>query len=843
VSAVAGDRSDPLAPRAGTLAAPSVAVVGRVGSLTAAQERALLDRGRATDPAVERAVAAVIAEVRESGDDALRAQARRFDGVELAALEVPREAAERALRELRGELREALEQAADAIRGFHRAQLPSPLEVELRPGVRLGRLAEPLRRVGVYAPGGRASYPSSVLMGVVPARVAGVEEVVVCSPPGAAGMPAPAVLAAAVLAGADRVFALGGAGAVTAMALGTASVPRVDKVVGPGNAYVTEAKRQLAGLVACDCPAGPSELLVVADGSASPGLVAAELLAQAEHDPDTAAVLVSTDADLPRRVQAALGELLAGQPRQAIVRQALAARGALLTAESLTAALAFAARYAPEHLLLLVAEPRAALAAVRCAGTVFLGPGSSVVFGDYTSGANHVLPTNGSARAWSGLSTADFLRVVTWQEVSASAAAELAAASVVLAEAEGLPGHAAAASLRQSPAPAAPAVPAGAAAGLGARPRPRRCLDEVRAYRGAGSVARCVVDLSDNTNLFGVSPAARRVLAGAADEAIARYPSPYADELRGCLAEALGVAAENVTTGCGSDDLLDAIFRAFCAPGDGVALPAPTFGIVPSFARVSAAVPAAVPLGDDLSLDVDGLLACHAAVTYLCRPNNPTGTLFARAAVERLAGESPGLVLLDEAYVDFSAADDQADGAQSAPYAEDGPGLVAWGAASRNVVVLRTFSKAYGLAGLRVGYAVGPAELIAAIEKARGPYKVGAVAGAAAVAALREDAGWVGESVAAAREVRRRLAEELRRRGFAPLDSAANFLFLPTPPATTGGALALADRLRARGVAVRAFPGLPVVGDGIRVTVGPWPLMTRFLAALDEVAFTPGTEA
>ena len=819
---------------------PAIAVEGAVGLLTPAQESVLLSRGRAADPGVARAVADVVEEVRTGDDEALRALARRFDGVELTALEVPRAAIERALAELAPDVRGALQQAADAIAAFHRAQLASlvePLELELRPGVRLGRRTEPLRRVGVYAPGGRAAYPSSVLMGVVPARVAGVAEIFVCSPPGPDGLPPAAVLAACALAGADRVFALGGAGAVAAMAFGTASVPRLDKVVGPGNAYVAEAKRQLAAVIASDCPAGPSEILVIADETVPPRLVAAELVAQAEHDPDASAVLVSTDAGLVERVRDEVGELLRGTPRAQIVRDALAARGALLTASSLDEALAFAERYAPEHLALLVAEPRAALAKVRCAGSVFLGAGSSVTFGDYLTGANHVLPTAGWARSCGGLSTADFVRSFTWQEVSPDAAALLAAPTALLAETEGLPGHALAARLRsggvEGAAPvgrdassielsANPAAPAASTDSRLQPPVPRLELRDVQRYRGAGG-ERAAVDLSDNTNLFGAPPPAARALLGRVDdELVSRYPSPYADELRRCLAARLGVAPENVTTGCGSDDLLDSVLRAFCAPGDRMVYPAPTFGIVPSFARVSGAVPIAVPLRGDLALDVDGLLAARGAVTYVCRPNNPTGTLFARADVERLARSLPGLLLLDEAYADFAGED------------EVSQGLGAWNVASRNVVSLRTLSKAHGLAGLRVGYAVGPAELIAAVEKARGPYKVGALAEAVALAALRKDDEWVRGRVAAACGVRERLTRELRERGLEVLESAANFVFVPLPP-ESGGATALAAALRERGVGVRAFSGLPVIGDGIRVTVGPWPLMQRFLDALDEV--------
>jgi histidinol dehydrogenase len=806
--------------RAAATADVEVAVRGDVAALTAEQEALLLARGRAADPEVVATVAAVIAEVRAGGDDALRAQARRFDAVDLDALEVPRAELAAALAALAAPLRVALEEAAAAIATFHARQLPEPFELETRPGVRLGRRAEPLARVGVYAPGGRAAYPSSVLMGVVPAKVAGVGEVVVCSPPGPDGRPPAVVLAAGALAGADRVFAIGGAGAVAAMAFGTSSVPRVDKVVGPGNAYVTEAKRQLAAVVASDCPAGPSEVLVVADASAVAELVAVELLAQAEHDPDAAAVLVAVDPTLPARVAEVLGRLLASQPRAEIVRRALASRGALLVADSLATALAFANRYAPEHLVLMVADPRAALADVRAAGTVFLGGASSVAFGDYLTGANHVLPTAGWARAWGGLGTGDFLRGVTWQEISADGAAALASPTAALADAEGLPGHALAARLRGAEAArddgdegkAAPSQSSGPAR---RGPVARRCLDAVAPY-AARHDADLPVALADNTNLFGVPPAAAAAIAALPEAAVTRYPSPYADALRECLASRFGVAAGNVTTGCGSDDLLDSTIRAFCHPGDTVAVPAPTFGIVPAFARVSGALPRSVPLLPDLSLDVEAILATGATVTYLCRPNNPTGTLVAREQIARVAERARGLVILDEAYAEFAGED-----------------LTAWCSASRNVVSLRTLSKAWGLAGLRVGYAVGPAELIAAIDKARGPYKVGAVAEAAALAALGEDEAWVLARVDEARTVRERLTGELRARSFDVLPSAANFVFARISESC--GAAALAARLRERGVAVRAFTGLPVVGDGIRVTVGPWMLMERFLEALDEI--------
>lgn len=392
----------------------------------------------------------VIADVRARGDQALLDMAERFDGVQLTALEVPRTEWRRALDALDPALRRALERAHRNIATVHSAFRPVAVEVSPEPGVVVGRRPDPLSRVGVYAPGGRATYPSSLLMGAVPARVAGVGEVIVCSPPTRSGMPSDVVLAAAELAGVDRVFAIGGAGAIAAMALGTASVPRVDRIVGPGNAYVAEAKLQLVSQVAIDSPAGPSELLVLADGTASPEVVAREMIAQAEHDPDAAVVAVVVEPDaasLVSAIRAALAAQLLVSPRAEIVTAALASRGALLTAASLAEAIDFANAWAAEHLLLAVADDvrEATLASLRHAGTVFVGESASVAFGDYMTGANHVLPTAGLARCYSGLSTLDFVRWTSWQRVTPAAAASLAADVGCLADAEGLPGHAAAA--------------------------------------------------------------------------------------------------------------------------------------------------------------------------------------------------------------------------------------------------------------------------------------------------------------------------------------------------------------------------------------------------------------
>ncbi len=421
--------------------------IGACVELSTEDRRSLFERtSTANDAEIRSRTAAIVADVRSNGDEALRRMAADLDGVSLASLEVPLTECSAALGSLDPALRGAMERAAANIRRVHEAFRPVGQEVESEPGILIGRRPDPLGRVGVYAPGGRAVYPSSVLMGVIPARIAGVGEVIVCSPPSRdTGRPANVVLAATALAGADRVFALGGAGAIAAMAYGSASVPRVDRIVGPGNAYVAEAKLQVASAVAIDSPAGPSELLVLADDTADAALIAREMMAQAEHDPLAAVVAVVGSKRAADAVLSAIADAMPSQPRAGIVAAALEGQGAVLWATSMEEAVTFANAYAAEHLLLLVAASDEVLPRLRNAGTVFVGSFASVAFGDYMTGANHVLPTGGLARSYSGLSTLDFVRWTTYQRITQAAASRLAEDVGVFATAEGLGGHALAA--------------------------------------------------------------------------------------------------------------------------------------------------------------------------------------------------------------------------------------------------------------------------------------------------------------------------------------------------------------------------------------------------------------
>ena len=402
------------------------------------------------DRSVAATVADIIDDVQQRGEAALLDYTRRFDGIDassIAELEVDAAVQHAALAALPAAQRDALETAAARIRDFHERQLGEDWSFEDAHGNRLGQRVLPLRSAGVYVPGGKASYPSSVLMNALPARVAGVRDIVMVAPtPG--GERNPLVLAAAALAGVDRLFCVGGAQAVAALAFGNAGIPRVDKIVGPGNRYVAEAKRQVFGRVGIDMIAGPSEILVIADGSADPDWLAMDLFSQAEHDESAQAVLVAPSRACLDAVAAAIERLLPTMPRAEIIRASLARRGALILARDLADAAAVSNALAPEHLELAVADPEALLPAIDAAGAVFMGIHSCEALGDYCAGPNHVLPTAGTARFFSPLGVYDFQKRSSIIHCTATGVAPLARTAQVLAEGESLPAHARSAALR-----------------------------------------------------------------------------------------------------------------------------------------------------------------------------------------------------------------------------------------------------------------------------------------------------------------------------------------------------------------------------------------------------------
>jgi histidinol dehydrogenase len=393
-------------------------------------------------------VSQIIEDVRQRGDAALRDYSQRIDGVALDDFALEGEALQAAYDTAPLELRDALHLAANRIRAFHQMEPGNSWLEWDDDGGALGQMVRPIQRIGAYVPGGAAAYPSSLLMAAIPAQVAGVEEIVATTPPGQDGHGAPAVLAAAHVAGLRRLFLLGGAQAVAALAYGTETVPAVDKIVGAGGLFVTLAKRQVYGDVGIDGLYGPTETLLIADDTASPVLVAADLLAQAEHDPLATALLITPSTQLARRVQAEAERQIARLERRHVIEESLHGQGAILVVDDLDAAVDLANLYAPEHLCLLVADPWSLVGGVRSAGGIFVGEGSSEALGDYVVGPSHIMPTRGTARFASPLHVRDFLKVTSVLAVGGAQAHRLASPAQAIAEAEGLTAHAAAVAAR-----------------------------------------------------------------------------------------------------------------------------------------------------------------------------------------------------------------------------------------------------------------------------------------------------------------------------------------------------------------------------------------------------------
>ena len=393
-------------------------------------------------------VAEILRNVRERGDAALREYTAKFDHAEIDSLLVSEAEMQEALGQVDGEFMRVLNRAAANIRKFHERQVRNSFIINDEKGIVMGQKVIPVDRAGLYVPGGTASYPSTVLMDVIPAKIAGVKEIILTTPPGRDGKINPAILAAAYVAGADRIVKCGGAQAIAALAFGTESVPKADKIVGPGNAYVAEAKRQVYGMVSIDMIAGPSEILVVADGKSNPAHVAADLLSQAEHDKVASAVLVTDSRDMAEQVSAEIERQLPLLERFEIARESIDRNGKIIVAADLDTVIEIANEIAPEHLELCVDNPFDYLDSIRHAGSVFLGRNCPEALGDYLAGPNHTLPTQGTAKFSSPLSVDDFVKKTQYTYFTREALAEVAGDVALFARREGLTGHARSATIR-----------------------------------------------------------------------------------------------------------------------------------------------------------------------------------------------------------------------------------------------------------------------------------------------------------------------------------------------------------------------------------------------------------
>ncbi|WP_316930130.1 histidinol dehydrogenase [Hymenobacter sp. IS2118] len=782
------------------------------GTWPALQQRA----ATAEAPQVAARVRDIFAQVRQGGDGALLALTAELDRATLTTLLVSEAEFAAAAAQVPAALQLAIRQAKANIEAFHSAQREPELRVETMPGVVCSRRAVPVQRVGLYVPGGSAPLFSTLLMLGVPARLAGCPQVVVCTPPQPDGSVSPVILFVAQLLGIEKVVKAGGAQAVAALALGTDSVPSVDKIFGPGNRYVTAAKQLAAAEfgVAIDMPAGPSEVLVIADATANPAFVAADLLSQAEHGPDSQVILLSDSQAVIDQVQAEVTRQLATLPRRDVAAVALDNSRAVLLADAATM-LAFSNQYAPEHLILATDNADALAAQVTNAGSVFLGHFTPEAVGDYASGTNHTLPTSGYARQYSGVSLDSFIKKITFQRLSAPGLRTLGPVVETMAEAEGLAAHARAVAVRLAALGEAASQTAGAGqenisvpyAGL-----IRPSVERMQAYSSARDefegMAPVMLDANENS------------LGSVGGDDFSRYPDPHQRAIKAELAQLKEVVPGNIFLGNGSDEAIDLLVRLTCTPGqDSIIICPPTYGMYEVAANLNDVRVERLPLTPDFQLPADAaaiLAASNAKLLFLCSPNNPTGNLLAQAAVETALRTFRGIVVVDEAYADFAAA----------------PSWTTRLAEFPRLVVLQTFSKAWGLAGLRLGVAYAAPAFIGYLNKIKPPYNISAATQQHALTALAAapQLPAMQAELLAGREV---LAAELPQLPIVEhvFPSDANFLLVRFNLDAT----AVYDQLRARGIVVRNRTTQPGCAGCLRLTVGTAAENSLLLQALAEI--------
>lgn len=738
-----------------------------------------LDRTRprqATATQVRQAVESIIQDVAQSGDAALIALTRKLDGITLDAgsFWVNADAMAEAWRSTEPEIKDALAWAWDNVQRFHSHETVATSWQASTPTCMYGQKISPLGRVGIYVPGGKFPYPSTVIMAAAPARVAGVGDLVVASPPQPGGLPHQLVLAAAHLVGRCSVLALGGAQAIAALALGTESVAAVDKVVGPGNSYVQEAKRQLYGRVGVDMLAGPSEVAVVAEAGTCARTLALDLLAQAEHGPGGRIVLLTPSQALAQAVSAELSILVSESPDpENLTRFLESGTSLIVTAPDLDSCVAAAGQLESEHVLLATRSPHFWLERLDGGASVYLGINTPPAYGDYGGGPTHVLPTGGSAAFSSGLSTADFLRRQNYLE----AIQPPPLAPEALARAEGLWAHASSLAAR--------------------RPDP--------------------IPLHANESRIPLPPRVQQeALAQAAAVSWQTYPPVRPQKLLRSLGTYTGLDPDQILTGAGSDELILAAALALRKLRWLVVWPG--FWVYPRVLGWVGVEPELVPLaGDDFSLPTQRLLELVAqsdpatTVLVIINPNNPTGNLFPAAELQRLL-ETGAWLLLDEAYWEFA-------------------GVTMAGDLARfpRLMILRTLSKAFGLAGLRVGYMLAHGNLIQQVGAHRLPLSV-STHSLEAAAAVVDGHAEVLEGVQETVTERQRMADRLSELGLRAYDSRTNFILVDV-----GDGAAVHAELAAAGYLVRKLNHIPELANCIRITVGRRSDNEGLLTALDGI--------
>ena len=804
--------------------------------------RAALDTGAALEQ-----IRPVCQDVRDRGAAAVREYTARFDGVDLPTSRVPAQALADALATLSPELRAALEEMIRRVRPVHEAQRPADHVTAIGDGAQVTERYVAVDRAGVYVPAGLVPLPSSVVMNVVPAQVAGVGRIAVASPPRRdhGGLPTPAILAACALLGIEEVHAVGGAQAVAMFAYGTADCAPVDVVTGPGNAYVTAAKRLLAGTVGVDAEAGPTEIAIIADHTADPRFLAADLVAQAEHGPLAACLLITTDPGLAERTEAELRPQVASARHRDTVQAALAGQSACVLVDDTAAALAVSDVWAPEHLEIQTADAGGLAARVRNAGAVFVGPYAPVSLGDYLAGSNHVLPTGGTARHTAGLSVLAFMRGIHVVECSAAALAGAAPHIDALGAAEDLAAHVNAVRIRVG------------SSGLGGRPpwNPPVAQGPVPSSRGLGHAGpggmaaqdpgqrdaagppvrpdlagrspygapqlEVPVRLNTNENPYPPPPALVQAITDAAAGvagSLNRYPDRDAMALRADLAAYLGhgLTARQVWAANGSNEIIQQLLQVFGGSGRSALGFEPSYAMHPLISRATGTRWISGSRDADFGLNAAGVVRAigehRPDLVFLTSPNNPTGTSLPLAVIEAVCGAAPGMVVVDEAYAEFARA-----GADTA---------LSLLPRYPRLVVTRTMSKAFALAGGRIGYLAAEPRVIEALLLVRLPYHLSALTQATARAALAHADGLLA-TVVGLRAERDSLVDWLRGRGLAAADSDANFVLF----GEFGDSRAMWQGLLDRGVLVRET-GPP---GWLRVSIGTPAEMAAFRDALTAV--------
>ena len=730
--------------------------------------------------------------VHARGDEALHEFGRRFDGVELACTAVSPEETEDAAALVPQELKDSIYQASLNISHFHALQKNAwKRSQETAPGVFCEQRTLPIERVGLYVPGGQAPLFSTVLMLAIPAREAGCQEVILCTPPGKDGKVNPAILYAARLCGVTRIFKVGGAQAIAAMTYGTASIPKVDKIFGPGNAYVTAAK-QLASLagVAIDMPAGPSEVLVLADKSCVPAFVAADLLSQAEHGPDSQAMLVTTDAAVAQAVAAEVEKQLAELPRREVAAKSIANSRIIVLADRQDC-IDFTNTYAPEHLIIAMEDADAVADETVNAGSVFLGNYSCESAGDYASGTNHTLPTMGCVRAYSSLCLDSFQRKLTLQKLTPQGIRSIGRTVECMAEAEHLDAHARAMTLRMQAVAALPQEEQGT--GIARLVRPN--ILKLKPYSSArdeyaGKAAHVFLDANECPH----------------NAPNNRYPDPLQWELKQKIAAYKGVAPERIFLGNGSDEAIDLIFRVFCTPGvDKVVAIHPSYGMYEVCAAVNDVTYCRSLLKENYQFDGAAFAEAwggpNTKVAFLCSPNNPTGNLLPIEEIRKVLDTFRGIVVVDEAYIDFAP-----DGSSVISLLEEYPRLI----------VLNTFSKAWASAGIRLGMALAHPEIISLFNKVKYPYNVNILTQRAAMERLEhmdEIRGWVEEALSERSRMMQAVAAlPICEKVYL---SDANFFL-----ARVNDACGIYDALVEQGIIVRNRHRIHMCENCLRITIG-----------------------